>query len=141
MIRFMEIELVGGGGDGAGLMTKKPPSRMNNPTIEQKKYSIEEAAAAALTAIECHDLKEAQQALAELTRRNKALLDGGDAAIADSLSRQAVVLEALVYYLLRNAVRVKTPEVMVMALKSAMSSQRALLNTLGAIRQLRGVDA
>ncbi|WP_295991229.1 hypothetical protein [Rugamonas sp.] len=105
------------------------------------KYSIEEAAASALVAIECYGLQEAQTALEELTRRNKALLGGGDAAIAESLGRQAVVLEALLYNLLRGAAEVKKPELITMALKSAMSTQRALISTLGAIRQLRSSDA
>lgn len=114
---------------------------MNESNIKQMKYSIEDAAASALTAIECHGLKEAQQALQELTRRNNALLEGGDAAIADALGRQAVVLEALLYHLLRNAAEVKKPELTTMALKAAMSAQRALMTTLGALRQLRAADA
>lgn len=99
--------------------------------------TIEEASAAALAAIQGGGLKDGRSALEELTRRNKSLLSGEDAAILDALGRQAVVLEALFYRLLINAEKAGKPETTALALKAAFSSQRALLTTLSAIHQMR----
>lgn len=114
---------------------------MNESTIEVATSGIEEASATALAAILGEGLLPAKAALLELTKRNKALLDGGDDAIVDALGRQAVVLEALFYRLLQNAGTSKQNEVVTLALKAAMNTQKSLLSTLGAIRQMRGPDA
>lgn len=110
---------------------------MNESNNDLTSMGIEAASAHALAAVQGDGLITARAALEELTRRNKALLDGGDDAIIDALGRQAVVLEALFYKLLVNAEKAMKPDVTAMALKAAFSSQRALLTTLGAIHQMR----
>lgn len=114
---------------------------LNESSIEAPTAGIEHASALALQAILGKDLLPAKAALMELTKRNKALLAGGDDAITEALGRQAVVLEALFYVLLEAAGNSKQSELTALALKSAMSTQKALLTTLGAIRQMRGPDA
>jgi hypothetical protein len=114
---------------------------LSESSIEPTTTGIQTASATALAAILGEGLIPAKEALMELTKRNKALLDGGDDAIVDALGRQAVVLEALFYRLLQNAGNAKQNEVVTLALKSAMNTQKSLLSTLGAIRQMRGPDA
>lgn len=114
---------------------------LNESSIEAPATGIEHASALALQAILGEGLVPAKAALIELTKRNKALLDGGDDAMIDALSRQAVVLEALFYRLVESAGNAKSNDVVGMALKAAISTQKALLQTLGALRQIRQYDA
>lgn len=113
----------------------------SDPITHPPDTTIEAASASALAAILGDGLIPAKAALLELSKRNKALLDGGDEAIIDALSRQAVVLEALFYRLVESAGNAKTNDVVGMALKAATSTQKALLQTLGALRQIRQHDA
>lgn len=117
---------------------------MNESTVETSVSSvpgIQDAAAAALAGIQAGDLRTAGTALQELARRNRELLDGGDQAIIDALARQAVLLEALFCRMLLSATKVRHPETAAIALKTAFSSQRALLATLGALHQVRHAQA
>lgn len=113
----------------------------SDPITHAPDTSIEAASASALAAILGDGLIPAKVALLELSKRNKALLDGGDDAIIDALSRQAVVLEALFFRLVESAGNAKSNDVVGMALKAATSTQKALLHTLGALRQIRQHDA
>jgi hypothetical protein len=99
--------------------------------------TIEQVAASALLAIAGGTPAEAQAAFEELARRNKTLLDGGDAAIVEVLARQSTLLEAVVLSLFKSAADAKDANVTRMALSSALSAQRSLVTTLGAIHQVR----
>jgi hypothetical protein len=114
---------------------------LNKPSNEVACIDIDELSAHAFAAITGSGLLSAKEALHELTLRNQALLNGGDEAIVDSLSKQAVVLEALFYRLLTSAATEKRNEYILLSMKGAMSTHRALLSTLGAIKQMGRADA
>jgi hypothetical protein len=114
---------------------------MNESTSKPAATDIANASATALAAILNDGLMPAKAALQELTQRNHDLLTGGNEAIRESLGRQAVILEALFYRLLESAATTKQNDVTAMALRSAINTQKALLTTLGAIKQMRDDDA
>ncbi|MFB9287080.1 hypothetical protein ACFFTM_01775 [Pseudoduganella plicata] len=114
---------------------------MNESTIKTAALGVEHATAAALAAILDDEIMPATAALQELTQRNNELLTRGDDAIRESLGRQAVVLEALFYRLLQSAAAAKRNDVTAVALRSAINTQKSLLTTLGALKQMRSEDA
>ncbi|OIQ63994.1 hypothetical protein GALL_544590 [mine drainage metagenome] len=114
---------------------------MNNPTttLAEHFHSIDQAAATALLAItgDAPAPAPAQSAFEELTRRNRHLLEGGAEAILETLARQATLLEAVVLALFTSAGNARNPNTARLALNGALSAQRSLVHTLGAIHQVR----
>lgn len=109
---------------------------MNESTALQPQ-SIDQATATALAAITSGNLADGKAALEELTRRNRALLDGGAPAIADALARQATLLEAVAIRLFTVAGKSHDKETTRLALNGAFAAQRTLLQALGALHQVQ----
>lgn len=77
------------------------------------------------------------EALKALIQTNHKLLNDTDEAIADSLSVQAAVLEAVFLRYTRRAEESSIPQHRHLAMRTALAAQRQLIQTLGAIHTIR----
>lgn len=75
-------------------------------------------------------------ALDALTQRNKALLEGGDAAIKEALADQVVILEQVAAAYTYAAVGERKAEDRKALQMIALRAQSVLLQTLGALHQM-----
>lgn len=78
------------------------------------------------------------EALRVLIAKNHKLLNDTDEAVADSLTLQAHLLEAVFLRYIRRAESLSNMQHKQLAMKTALAAQRQLLLTLGALHQLRG---
>ena len=77
------------------------------------------------------------KALEQMARRNEALAKNIDAEIADTLSRQVSLLEAVELAFLAKAAAAKRPEHASLYAKVAFTANRALVGVLSALKVLK----
>lgn len=109
---------------------------MSKPTDQNHLNPAEHYAANALVALSNGNLADSRSAYEALTKRNRELLEGGTHVIRESLAQQAALLEVVTFHLFEEAAKAGNPKNAALALSYALSAQKALLRTLGALHQL-----
>lgn len=109
---------------------------MNKPTDQHHLNPAEQHAANALVALSNGTVTDSRLAFEALAKRNRELLEGGTLVIRESLAQQVALLEVVTFNLFEDAATASSPKAVTLALSYALTAQKALLRTLGALHQV-----
>ena len=109
---------------------------MSKPTDQNHLNPAKLHAANALVALSNGNLADSRSAFEALAIRNRELLEGGSHVIRKSLAQQVALLEVVTFHLFEDAAKAGDTKTAALALSYALSAQKALLRTLGALHQV-----